>query len=79
MTDLYSVFGNIFPLTVPYSISQISVPVATMATFILKTSGGCLILHSMPNVLVSSTASRSFSYNISGVGYGGKSSRLKQV
>jgi len=33
----------------------------------------------MPNVLVSSTASRSFSYKISGVGYGGKSSLLKQV
>jgi hypothetical protein len=79
MTDLFSVFGNILPLTVLYSISQISVPVATMATFILKTFGICLMFHSMPNVLVSSTASRSFSYNISGVGYGGKSSLLKQV
>lgn len=45
----------------------------------IQTFGWRFIFHSMPNVLVSSTANRSFSYKISGVGYGGKSSLLKQV
>lgn len=36
-------------------------------------------VYSMPNVFVSSTASRSFSYRTSGVGYGGRSSLLKHV
>lgn len=39
----------------------------------------CWLGYSIPNVLVSSTASSSFSWSISSVGYGGRSSRLKQV
>lgn len=38
-----------------------------------------VVVHSIPKVFVSSTASSNFSYNTSGVGYGGKSKRLKHV
>lgn len=37
------------------------------------------ILYSIPKVFVSSTANNNFSYRISGVKYGGKSSLLKHV
>lgn len=37
------------------------------------------LLYSIPKVFVSSTANKSFSYKISGVGYGGRSKRLKHV
>lgn len=47
--------------------------------FVYVYVGAISRVYSMPNVLVSSTASSSFSYSSSGVGYGGKSSRLKHV
>lgn len=37
------------------------------------------LFYSIPKVFVSSTANKSFSYKISGVGYGGRSKRLKHV
>ena len=45
----------------------------------LRTAAATGSSYSIPNVPPSSTAVRSFSNNISNVGYGGKSKRLKQV
>jgi hypothetical protein len=42
-------------------------------------SGDVPFPHSSPNVLVSSTAVNSFSYNMEYEGYGGRSNRLKHV